>query len=643
MELAPSPPSRPLPPWLDRFGIRGAADWRAIWWTCCAIAARRRATLSVPRAPPFAPTFPSPRSPGCTRPTASSDLLLRPHGRGTSYEVTVTRRRMRDWRGGRLSYDEHDGTDFVCPPGSPLCAAPRRGGGRPRLRAARRPHPLHRQRSRRRNPVLAPQPRSGQPRDPGPARRGRRAVRAIEPGHDRVLPAGPPARPLHGLGPRAAHRSVRRRGRGSRGGDLGARRPAAHRRRALGRGSPSAVRRRRARRCRRHRPRPRRMPRSRAARDGRTGILAGRPRRPARGQPAPRSALLDGRGAETCLVSDRSQPRPLTLPLDLRMYAAAAPTLLDAALSPGLRAPGFRLLRWKQGLPFGFEPRGWRLRSETARQSARGRIRRGTSGETARKAGRAANALCAAGARRRPCPAIAADLEGCGDALDAADSVDTPPDVSGHRGGRSRREATDVEDDATARSRTRRRLASSRRPNARRRPATRRRSPPRASAARSATRTRALGDQPVSACIGAVRVCPLAPTGSPSACRRAVRQPRHALPPTRAAEPFCRFRALCEDRSRATTSACIPPRCRGRPAVAAARSPLTEDLRIEADDGAALVPPAARWPCSRSACRTTWRSRASRWRRTSPASSIRRTALALWAVTPGNAEIIERR
>ena len=42
---------------------------------------------------------------------------------GREYRVTVSRRRMRDWRGGRLSYDEHDGTDFVCPPGTPLAAA----------------------------------------------------------------------------------------------------------------------------------------------------------------------------------------------------------------------------------------------------------------------------------------------------------------------------------------------------------------------------------------------------------------------------------------------------------------------------------------------------------------------------------------
>jgi murein DD-endopeptidase MepM/ murein hydrolase activator NlpD len=44
-------------------------------------------------------------------------------GGGKGYSQRVTRARQRDFRGGRLSYDEHDGTDFVCPPGSPLLSA----------------------------------------------------------------------------------------------------------------------------------------------------------------------------------------------------------------------------------------------------------------------------------------------------------------------------------------------------------------------------------------------------------------------------------------------------------------------------------------------------------------------------------------
>ncbi|MFW5878917.1 MAG: M23 family metallopeptidase [Myxococcota bacterium] len=42
---------------------------------------------------------------------------------GLRYRYTATRRRCRDFRGGRLSYDEHDGTDLVCPPGIPVVAA----------------------------------------------------------------------------------------------------------------------------------------------------------------------------------------------------------------------------------------------------------------------------------------------------------------------------------------------------------------------------------------------------------------------------------------------------------------------------------------------------------------------------------------
>jgi murein DD-endopeptidase MepM/ murein hydrolase activator NlpD len=44
-------------------------------------------------------------------------------GGGLDYHNRVTRHRMRDWRGGKLTYDEHDGTDFVCPPGTPVVAA----------------------------------------------------------------------------------------------------------------------------------------------------------------------------------------------------------------------------------------------------------------------------------------------------------------------------------------------------------------------------------------------------------------------------------------------------------------------------------------------------------------------------------------
>lgn len=42
---------------------------------------------------------------------------------GQKFSQLVTRKTARDFRGGHLSYDDHDGVDFVCPPGTPLCAA----------------------------------------------------------------------------------------------------------------------------------------------------------------------------------------------------------------------------------------------------------------------------------------------------------------------------------------------------------------------------------------------------------------------------------------------------------------------------------------------------------------------------------------
>lgn len=44
-------------------------------------------------------------------------------GGGVDYSQRVSRDSIRDFRGGTLGYDEHDGIDFVCPPGTPLCAA----------------------------------------------------------------------------------------------------------------------------------------------------------------------------------------------------------------------------------------------------------------------------------------------------------------------------------------------------------------------------------------------------------------------------------------------------------------------------------------------------------------------------------------
>ncbi|MBW2458974.1 MAG: M23 family metallopeptidase, partial [Deltaproteobacteria bacterium] len=44
-------------------------------------------------------------------------------GGGQGYSQRVTKRWCRDFRGRTLSYDEHDGTDFVCPVATPVAAA----------------------------------------------------------------------------------------------------------------------------------------------------------------------------------------------------------------------------------------------------------------------------------------------------------------------------------------------------------------------------------------------------------------------------------------------------------------------------------------------------------------------------------------
>jgi murein DD-endopeptidase MepM/ murein hydrolase activator NlpD len=44
-------------------------------------------------------------------------------GGGRRFTQRVSRSTLRDFRGGRLSYDEHDGTDLVCPIGTPIAAA----------------------------------------------------------------------------------------------------------------------------------------------------------------------------------------------------------------------------------------------------------------------------------------------------------------------------------------------------------------------------------------------------------------------------------------------------------------------------------------------------------------------------------------
>lgn len=117
---------RPLPPVAARFGIRSPTQLaRDVGEVVVGVLDRSRFQFDL-------------RSVGLLRPDLSlpAYVALVPDdglapiynlfdrvGGGSWYSQRVSRGRARDFRGGRLSYDEHDGTDFVCPIGTPLCAA----------------------------------------------------------------------------------------------------------------------------------------------------------------------------------------------------------------------------------------------------------------------------------------------------------------------------------------------------------------------------------------------------------------------------------------------------------------------------------------------------------------------------------------
>ncbi|MFH2006398.1 MAG: M23 family metallopeptidase [bacterium] len=118
--------STALPPIRERFGIRGPPQ---VCHDLCHLVTRRFAGGGFEL---------DPSSLGLVRPDLSwpaylglvpSDgvapifnLFDRVNG-GKTYRNRVTRRACRDFRGGRLTYDDHDGTDFVIPIGTVLGAA----------------------------------------------------------------------------------------------------------------------------------------------------------------------------------------------------------------------------------------------------------------------------------------------------------------------------------------------------------------------------------------------------------------------------------------------------------------------------------------------------------------------------------------
>lgn len=120
--------THPLPPLAARFGLRGRARiLRDLATVVAHLPSGERFALSPSTAGLFRPDLALPAYAGLVPRDGLSPIfnLFDRVGGGRRYRSAVTRDTARDYRGGRLSYDEHDGTDFVCPPGTPLaCAAP---------------------------------------------------------------------------------------------------------------------------------------------------------------------------------------------------------------------------------------------------------------------------------------------------------------------------------------------------------------------------------------------------------------------------------------------------------------------------------------------------------------------------------------
>lgn len=121
-------PAAPLPAYPERFGIRSSAqvarDLRAV---ALGILGRDRFGIDLRSAGLLRPDLALPAYAGFVPADGLAPIFnfFDRTGGGRTFRSAASRRHQRDYRDGRLSYDEHDGVDFVCPPGTPLaCAAP---------------------------------------------------------------------------------------------------------------------------------------------------------------------------------------------------------------------------------------------------------------------------------------------------------------------------------------------------------------------------------------------------------------------------------------------------------------------------------------------------------------------------------------
>lgn len=126
LPFARLPRRHALPSLLDQFGVRSSAQVRRDLAQVASEFFAREGFLAAPSTLGFVrPDLSLPAYAGLYPTDGVSPIyhLFDRVGGGKGYRQAITRDRARDYRGGRLTYDEHDGVDFVCPRGTPVAAA----------------------------------------------------------------------------------------------------------------------------------------------------------------------------------------------------------------------------------------------------------------------------------------------------------------------------------------------------------------------------------------------------------------------------------------------------------------------------------------------------------------------------------------